>query len=98
MSRLSITLEVDSPEQERLLRQYHAFLQEMEALALAAPEGQVLDACETAVLQKGQEVNRQVLEQAVQKRIDAAEKKGRRSAPAAAAGPARTAARPRGRS
>src|SRR5919108_102112 len=57
MSRLSVTLEVDSPEQEQLLRQYHAFLQEMEALALTAPEGQVLDVCETAVLQTRQVVS-----------------------------------------
>lgn len=92
MSRLNVTLEVDSPAQEALLRQYHAFLQEMEQLALAAPAGQVLDVCETAVLQKGQEVNRQVLEQAVQKRIAEVEKKGRRCGPAPAVGCERTAA------
>lgn len=78
MSRLSVTLEVDSPDQEALLRQYHAFLQEMEDLALSAPDGQVLDLCEAVALQKGQEVNRRTLEQAVQKRITAVEKKGRR--------------------
>jgi hypothetical protein len=86
MSRINVTLEVESPAQELLLRQYHVFLQEMEQLALAAPEGQVLEVCETAVLQKGQEVNRHVLEQAVQNRIAAVEKKGRRCEPVAAAG------------
>lgn len=98
MSRINVTLEVDSPDHERLLRQYHAFLQEMEQLALGAPEGHVLDVCEAAVLAKGQDVNRQVLEQVVQKRIAAVEKKGRRCGPAAAVGGGKTAARPNGRS
>lgn len=98
MSRINVALEVDSPEQEALLRQYHAFLQEMEQLALAAPEGRVLDVCEAAALQKGQEVNLRTLEQAVQKRIAAVEKKGRRCEPVAAVGNGPTAARPSGRS
>jgi hypothetical protein len=76
MSRISVALEVDSADQERLLRQCHAFLQEMEQLALVAPEGHVLEVCETEFLKRSRDVNRQVLEQAVQKRIDAAEKKG----------------------
>jgi hypothetical protein len=94
MTRINVTLEVDSPAQEALLRQYHAFLQEMEQLALSAPEGHVLDVCETAVLQKGQEANRRVLQEAVQKRVDAAEKKGRRCESVAAVGNGRTVARP----
>lgn len=98
MSRIHVTLEVDSPDQERLLRHYHAFLQEMEQLALVAPEGHVLEVCETEVLKRAQEANRQVLEQAVQQRIAAAEKKGRRCGPAGAVEPGRTAAAPRGRS
>jgi hypothetical protein len=75
MSRISVTLEVDSPEQEALVRQFHGLLQEMQQLALSAPDGQVLDACEVAVLTRGQEVNRRVLEQAVQQRIATLEKK-----------------------
>jgi hypothetical protein len=98
MSGIKVTLEVESPAQEALLRQYHVFLQEMEQLALSAPAGEVLDVCEAAVLHKGQEVNRHVLEQAVQKRIAAVEKKGRPCGPVPAAGNARTVARPRGRS
>lgn len=93
MSPTSVTLEVDSPEQEALLRHFHAFLQEMQQLALTAPEGQVLDVCEAAVLAKGQDVNRQVLQRAVQGRIAALEKKGRRCGPAAAVGRGKTAAR-----
>lgn len=97
MTPISVTLEVDSAGQEALLRQCHAFLQEMQQLALTAPAGQVLDVCEAAVLQKGQEVNRQVLEQAVLERIAAVEKKARRCGPAVAVDGGRTAARPRGR-
>jgi hypothetical protein len=88
----TVTLEVSSAEQEALVRQFHAMLQELETLALSAPAGQVLDCCEAAVLQRGQEVNRQVLQQAVQQRIEALEKKRRRCGPATAVGRARTAA------
>ena len=98
MSQISVNLEVDSPEQERLLRQYQAFLREMEQLALVAPEGHVLEVCETEVLRKSQEVNRQVLELAVQQRIAAVEKKGRRCGPVPAVEPGRTAASPHGKS
>lgn len=98
MATIRVTLEVDSPAQEALLRRCHAFLQEMQQLALTAPEGHVVDVCETAVLHKGQEVNRHVLEHAVAQRIAALEKKGRRCEPAAVGDRASTAARPRGNS
>lgn len=98
MSRMTITLEVSSPEQEALMHQFHALVLEMEQLALSAPEGQVLDLCEAAVLQRGQQVNRQVLQQAVQQRIAALEKKGRRCEPARVVGGGRTAARADARS
>jgi hypothetical protein len=94
MSRISVTLEVESSEQEVLLRQYHAFLQEMEQFALSAPEGQVLDLCEAVALRKGQEVTLRTLEKAVQKRIEAVEKKGRRCEPVGAAGNGSTVVRP----
>ena len=67
-------------------------------MALSAPDGHVLDTCEAAALQKGQEVNRQALEQAVQKRIERMEKKGRRCEPAPAVEHASTAARLRAKS
>lgn len=94
MCTISVTLEVSSPEQEALLRQFHGLLEEMQQLALTAPHGRVLDVCEAAVLERGQEVNRRVLEQAVQQRIAALEKKGRRCERARAAAAARTADRP----
>jgi hypothetical protein len=77
MSRMTITLEIDS-EHEDLLRQYAGFLGEMKDLAATAPDGSVLAACEEAVIEKGREHQRRALQQAVQSRLDAVEKKGRR--------------------
>ena len=77
MSRTTITLEVDASDAP-LLRQYAEFLAEMKHLAATAPPGSVLDACEQAVVERGREHQRRVLEAAVQARVDDAEKKGRR--------------------
>ncbi len=77
MSRTSITLEID-PDHEDLLRQYASFLEEMKDLAATAPDGTVFEACEDAVIERGREHQRRVLQRAVQARIEAAEKKGRR--------------------
>jgi hypothetical protein len=77
MSRKIVALEIDAGH-EPLLRQYAAFLDEMDHLAATAPEGTVLDACEGAVIEKGREQQRLVLQRAARARLDAAEKKGRR--------------------
>ena len=77
MSRKTVTLEIDS-DLEPLLRDYAAFLDEMKHLGMTAPDGTVLAACERAVVERGREHQRRVLEQAVQARVDNAEKKGRR--------------------
>ncbi len=77
MARKTITLEIDG-ESEDLLRRYAVFLEEMNDLAASAPDGSVLDTCEEAVIEKGREQHRLVLERAAQARLDAAEKKGRR--------------------
>ena len=78
MTPKNITLTVQTPEQEELIRKYHAYVMELDQLALSAPEGQIMDACELAAVTKGRDITRRTLEQAVQRRIDAAEKKGRR--------------------
>lgn len=77
MERMSITLEID-PSHESFLRDYASFLDEIKSLAEAAPHGAVLATCEQAIVQRGREHQRRVLEQAVQARVDDAEKKGRR--------------------
>jgi hypothetical protein len=78
-----VTIEVDA-RHEAVLRRALALAEEMEQLALTAPDGQVFRACEEAVLDKGRKFQALVLGEAVARRIEAAEKKGRRSAPVAA--------------
>ena len=96
MSRKTITLEVDCPAQEELIRSYHALVMELNDLALSAPDGAVIDQLEDLAIERGRETLRASLQQAVQKRIDDAEKKGRRSGSAPAARSAKTEARASG--
>jgi hypothetical protein len=63
----------------------------MEQLALTAPDGAVFDVCEEAVVEKGRKLQGQVLGEAVMRRIDAAEKKGRRSVSVSAVATNKTA-------
>ncbi len=77
MMRKTVSLEID-PAHEPLLRQYAYFLEEMDYLAATAPDGSVLDTCEEAVIEKGREQQRLVLERVAQARLDAVEKKGHR--------------------
>lgn len=93
MSRKTITLEVDGPAQEELIRNYHALIVELNDLALSAPDAAVIDQLEDLAIERGRETLRASLQQAVQKRIDDAEKKGRRSGTVLAAKNARTGAR-----
>jgi len=92
MTPTTITLEITSPAQEALVRQFHGLVLELEQLALSAPAGHVVDVCEAAVLERGRDVNRQVLQQVVQQRIEALEKKGRRCGPVPAVERGKTAA------
>ena len=78
MKPKTITLEVETEGQEELIRSYHAYVIEMDQLALTVPMGDVIDHCEEVAVRKGADINRQTLQRAVQRRIDAAEKKGRR--------------------
>jgi hypothetical protein len=80
---VKITLEFDAKYEATMIRAL-AMAEEMEKLALTAPEGTVFDACEQAVIEEGRKLQAHVLGQAVDRRIDAAEKRGRRSASARA--------------
>lgn len=92
-----ITLDCDNPQQEALLRQYHAYLTELEQLADTAPDGTVLDALEDCAVERGRAVLRASLQAAAQRRLDTAEKKARSCAPATPASDrGKTAARHRG--
>ncbi len=85
----TVTIEIPASS-EALVRQLLALNEELQTLALSAPDGTVLDACETAILKKGRDLNQQILADAVARRIETAEKKGRRSASVPVAGPRRT--------
>ena len=85
-----VTIEVDA-KHEAIVRRALAMAEEMEQLALSAPEGTVFDACERAVVEKGRGFQGQVLAEAVTRRIESAEKKGRRAASVSAAARRKTA-------
>ncbi|MDY3555600.1 hypothetical protein R5W24_004744 [Gemmata sp. JC717] len=85
----TITIEIPAAS-EALVRQLVALHEELQALALSAVEGTVLEACEATVVPKGRERTRNVLADAVARRIEVAEKKGARSAPARVDRPKRT--------
>jgi hypothetical protein len=85
-----ITIECDA-RFENGMRRALAMLEEMEQLALTAPEGQVFDQCEQAVLDKGRNFQAATLAEAVARRVEAAEKKGRRSASVTAVARKKTA-------
>lgn len=76
------------------VQRFVAFLQEMEDVAMKSPDGHVVDDCEGIVLASGREVQQRALAEALQRRIEVVEKKGRRSDNACAGGPRKTAARP----
>lgn len=86
----TVTIEIPA-DSEALVRQLLALHEELNALALSAPDGTVLEACETAVVQKGRDLNKRILEDAVARRIGTAEKRGPRSASVCAADAKRTA-------
>jgi hypothetical protein len=73
-----VTIECDA-RFENGMRRALAMFEEMEQLALTAPKGQVFDLCEQAVIEKGRNLQAATLGEAVARRVEAAEKKGRRS-------------------
>ena len=85
----TITIEIPA-DSEPLVRRVLALQEELNSLALTAPDGTVFDACETVVVQRGRDLHIQILADAVARRVEAAEKKGRRSASALAVEPRRT--------
>ena len=87
-----VLIEVD-PKHEAIVRRALALAEELEQLALTAPEGAVFDTGENAVIHKGRTLQGQLLSEAVARRIEAAEKRGRRSASAPVDGGKRTAGR-----
>jgi len=87
----TVTIEIPVGS-ESLVRHLLALQDEMNALALSAPDGTVLDACGEAVIPRGRVLVARVLADAVARRVVSAEKRGHRSASARAVVPKRTAA------
>jgi hypothetical protein len=88
----TVTIEIPAAS-EPLVRQLLALHEELQALALSAADGTVLDVCESMVIPKGRELTKNLLADALTQRIQAAEKKVHRSASATADEPKKTAAK-----
>jgi hypothetical protein len=76
---------------EALVRRFVAMIEELNNLASSAPDGTVFDACEAAVVEKGRDLNKQVLADTVARRVETAEKRGHRFESVRAVGPKKTA-------
>jgi hypothetical protein len=76
----TVTIEIPA-DSEALVRRLLALHEELQALALSAPDGTVLDACEEAVIEKGRDLHKNILAEAIGRRIESAEKRGPRSGP-----------------
>lgn len=88
----NVTIEFDA-RFENGMRRALAMFEEMEQLALTAPDGQVVDVCEQAVIEKGRNLQAATLGEAVARRVEATEKKrGHRSACAPVGARKKTAA------
>jgi len=90
MTRTPRTFDCTDAEAALLMRVL-AIYEELQALDTSAPDSTVLEACENAVLKRGREIQTQLLQTAVASRVEAAEKKGPRSASVSAGKPRRTA-------
>jgi hypothetical protein len=92
-----VLIEVDA-RHEAIVRRALALTEEMEQLALSAADGQVVHECEAAVLDKGRRLENQILSEAVQRRLEAVEKKGRPCGVASVVGRKKTKGRRNGSS
>ena len=71
------TLDAMTPLQRLILERALTLAKELENTANSAPTGQVIDHCETLLLGNGREFLRQALQDTLQARTDALEKKTR---------------------
>ena len=78
------TFQSQTPLEDLLLEQALLLARQLQTTADAAPDGQVLARVEAAALPAGREFTRKAIEATLQAQADAAEKKGRRVAPAPA--------------
>jgi hypothetical protein len=79
----TFTVSYNSEAERQAYERAIAFVGEMHALGLNAPDGSVLDACEALILSKGRDLLRETLAGAAQARIDHVEKKRSSNRPVA---------------
>ena len=65
-----------TPIQRTIVEQAFVLAQELETAADSAPQGQVIDRCESFLLSRGRDFLRRTLESTLQARAEALEKKG----------------------
>ena len=73
-----------TPVQRLVVEQAFVLAKELESAADSAPEGQVIDRCESLLLGHGRDFLRRVLESTLQSRAEVLEKKGAPPVPARA--------------
>ena len=91
------TLDAMTPLQRTIVERALVLAKELEAAAGSAPDGQIIDRCESFLLGSGRDFLRRALEDTLQARVDDLEKKGRPAGPAPAALPDETRGGRRGR-
>ena len=64
-----------TPLQRTIVERAFALAKELEATADSAPDGQIIDRCESLLLGDGREFLRRALEDTLQARVDSLEKK-----------------------
>ena len=72
---LASNLDLLNPAQRLVVEQAFILANGLESAAVAAPEGQVIDRCETFLLVEGRDFLRRILESTIQSRVDDLEKK-----------------------
>ncbi len=65
-----------TPTQRLIVEQAYVLAKELETAADSAPDGQVIDRCESFLLGHGRDFLRRVLESSLQSRAEVLEKKG----------------------
>jgi hypothetical protein len=88
------TFRAETPLQALLLEQALLLAKQLEQTSDAAPDGQVLARVEALAVPAARELARTAVEATLQAQAEAAEKKGRRAAPAPAGGSCGTRATP----
>jgi len=73
---LPSNLDQITPTQRLIVEQAYVMAQELEAAADSAPDGQIIDRCESFLLGHGRDFLRRVLESTLQSRAELLEKKG----------------------